>query len=119
MYSSKRNHDHNNFEPIFFCTLPPAYFRIQQPSLISGLSCALNTGTLNTDTVTLSVRYSKAGTTTVRDTSFSVTLSENIIENSFYNSSLSLNTGDKVHLYLNYTGNSNNAGDLTAQIDLF
>ena len=37
-----------------------------------------------------------------------------------YNSSLALNSGDKVHVYLSYTGNNDDlAHDLTVQLDLF
>lgn len=52
-------------------------------------------------------------------TSFEVTFTPTVTNASFYNSSTRLNTGDRVLLYLNYNGAINNAGDLTAQIDLF
>jgi hypothetical protein len=102
-------------------TLPPAYFRVQQPALLSGLSCSLNSSAGSGHDVTVMVQYTKAGTTTpIYDTSFSVTMAETTLESSFYNSSVSLNTGDKIHLKVSYTGgNGNTATDLTAQIDLF
>jgi hypothetical protein len=102
-------------------TLPPAYFRVQQPSLLSGLSAALNKSAGNTHSVSLLVQYTKAGTTTpIYDTSFSLTMANTTTESSFYNTSVSLNTGDKIHLKVSYVGgNGNTAEDLTAQIDLY
>ena len=99
---------------------PPAYFRLQQPALLSGLTCALNSA--DTDpahTVTLLIRYTAISTGIVTDTPFTLTLSNTNV-GSFYNASVSLNTGDRIHLYLTYTGgNGNMSHDLTAQIDLF
>ena len=101
--------------------MPPAYFRVQQPSLLSGLSCALNKGAGVGHNVALLVQYTKAGTTLpLYDTSFSITMNDSTIESSFYNSSVSLNTGDKIHLNISYTGgNGNTAEDVTAQINLY
>jgi hypothetical protein len=102
-------------------TMPPAYFRVQQPSLLSGLSASLNKGPGAGHDVALLVQYTKAGTTLpLYDTSFSITMTNGTMEASVYNSSVSLNTGDKIHLNISYTGgNGNTAEDLTAQIDLY
>lgn len=99
---------------------PPAYFRIQQPVLLSGLSCSLNGAPGSTHSVTLLVQYTPISTGIVTNTPFTITFIGTQVEGSFYNSSLSLNTGDKIHLYMTYTGNNaNNAHDITAQIDLY
>jgi hypothetical protein len=100
--------------------LPAAYFRIQQPSLLSGLSTGLSTAPGTGNSVTLLVRYTPISTGTITDTVFTVTISDQNTTGSFYNGSLTLNTGDRLHLYITYTGNNaNTAHDVTAQIDLF
>ena len=100
---------------------PPAFFRAQQPTLISGISCALGIAPGSTNSVTFLVQYTPVSTGIVTDTSFSVTLTGTQREGYFYNSSKSLNAGDRIHVYMTYTdGNpSNQAHDITAQIDLY
>jgi hypothetical protein len=100
--------------------LPPAFFRIQQPCLMSGLSVALNIAPSSTYTTTLLVRYTPISTGIVTDTIFTVTFTGTDTYKSFYNGSLTLNSGDLIHLYITYTGaSSNTSHDITAQIDLF
>jgi hypothetical protein len=98
---------------------PPAYFRAQQPTLISGISCSTNIAPGSTNSVTLLVQYTPVSTGIVTDTSFSVTIAGTQTEGYFYNSSKSLNAGDKIHLYMTYTTPGNLAHDITAQIDLY
>jgi len=104
-------------------TTPAAGFRIQQPTILSGLSVALNsapTGTGNARYVTLLARYTPISTGVVTDTSFTVTVANSDLSGAYYNSSKSLNTGDKIHLYFSCVGGaSNTATDLTAQLDMF
>jgi hypothetical protein len=98
---------------------PPAYYRIQQPTLISGLSAGLNIATSGTDTVTLLVRYTPVGGT-ITNTIFTVTFGAADLVKNFYDGSVNLNTGDRIHLQLSYTGgNGNTAHDLTVQLDMF
>lgn len=97
----------------------PAYFRIQQPSILSGLSCALTTAPGGANSITLLVKRTPYNGTIV-NTVFTVTLSGTTREEYFYNGSVSLNAGDKLHVYLTYTGNQANlAHDLMVQLDLF
>lgn len=100
---------------------PPAYFRIQQPSLLSGLSFALNTPPRSPNKVTLLVQYTPISTGIVTNTVFTVDISGNATFGYFYNGSVALNAGDRLHLYLSYTNGSpvNDAHDITAQVDLF
>jgi len=51
-------------------------------------------------------------------TAFQATFTSDITNSSFYNSSTRLNTGDKLHLLLTYSGAAS-AHDVTTQIDLF
>ena len=100
-------------------TTPPAYYRVQQPMLITGLSVGVVTATTDTDTVTVSVRYTPLGGS-LSNTPFTVTLVAGEKFKNFYDASLRLNTGDYLHVYLSYTGgNGNTAHDLTVQVDLF
>jgi hypothetical protein len=52
-------------------------------------------------------------------TAFQLTFTPSIINTSFYNSSVRLDAGDRIHVYLTYNGSITNAHDLTTQIDLF
>ena len=113
-------------------TTPPAYYRIQQPSIISGLSCGLNVSpnfglTNGTNSITLTIRYTPIATGIIVTTLFTVTIPSTPggtdTNGSFYNSSLTLNSGDRLHLYVSYVsgngGNAIKAQDLTVQVDLF
>lgn len=100
---------------------PASYFRVQQPSLLSGLSCKSNVAPGTGYSTTILVRYTPVLTGTITDTVFTVVLSGTTNEGYFYNGSLSLQAGDKVHVYVSYTGggSSNLTHDLTIQLDLF
>jgi len=100
---------------------PPAYYRCQQPCIISGLSAGLNIASGVGLSVTIEVRYSRNNIVgTVYTSPITVTLSDTEIVANFYNNTVDLNTGDRVHLYVSYTGNNaNHAHDLTVQLDMF
>jgi len=104
-------------------TIPAAFYRAQQPTLLSGISVSLGTapsGTTGTRTVECHARYTPSTTGIITDTSFTVTLTNSDISGSFYNSSKTLLVGDKLHLYFSNTGGgANTAADLTVQLDLF
>ena len=47
-------------------------------------------------------------------------LTNSVTNSNYYNSSLRLNTGDKIHVLMSYTGgNANTAHDITLQLDIF
>ena len=99
---------------------PPAYFRIQQPCLISGIAAGLTLAPGSGHSVTLLVKYTPIATGTLTDTAFTVTFSDSDLAKTFYNASLRLNTGDRIHVYITYTGNNGNtAHDLTVQVDMY
>jgi hypothetical protein len=101
-------------------TSPPAFYRIQQPCLLSGLSVGLNQAAGTGHDITILVRYTPIATGTVTNTLFTVTLGATDLVQNFYNSSLHLATGDRVHVQISYTGgNGNTAQDLTVQLDTF
>ena len=97
----------------------PAYFRIQQNCLIMGIMSSLNIGPGTGHNVILTILYTPLGGT-ITTSSFTVTFNNSDTFKSYYNSSLRLNAGDLIHLYITYSGgNGNTAHDLTCQIDLF
>jgi hypothetical protein len=97
----------------------PAYFRIQQNCLILGIMGSLNTGPGTGNNVTLTILYTPFGGT-ITTSGITITFTNSDIFKSYYNSSLRLNVGDLIHLYITYTGGNANTGhDLTCQIDLF
>ena len=101
---------------------PAAYFRIQQPALLCGLSVNTRNAPSSTNSITVLVEYTPFGGTRT-STSFTVTITGTATTANFYNSSLSLNTGDFVHVYLSYVnlggGTPNVAHDITVQLDMF
>ena len=99
-------------------TLPPAYYRVQQPCLMSGISCGLNQAPGTGNSITFLVRYTPYGGT-VTDTPFTVTLTDTQKIGSFYNASVQLNAGDLIHVQMIFAGASNIANDITVQVDLF
>jgi hypothetical protein len=99
---------------------PPAYYRIQQPTIVSGMSAGLNIAPGTGNTVTLLLRYTPYGGSLTDITAFTVTFGATDRFQNFYNGSFSLNTGDYLHVYMSYTGgNANGAHDLTLQLDMF
>jgi len=114
---------------------PPAYYRVQQPSILAGMSASLvlPVGTaINTSTVTLTVYRTRSadapgdtssgtlGTKTVSTVIFTVTFTGDQIQKTFYNGSVDLEAGDRIHVYQTHTiVGTNGAHDLTVQLDLF
>ena len=99
---------------------PPSFFRIQQPCLICGISAGLNLGPGTGNSITLTVQYTSIVTSTLITTPFTLTFTNSQISQTFYNSSITLVTGDLLHLLVSYTGGNANTGhDLSAQIDLY
>ena len=101
--------------------LPAAYYRIQQPCILSGMAVGLNVSCGGTNSLTILVQKTPAATGVKVDTSYTLTLSGAAISGSFYNASVNFAAGDYLHAYLSYTLGSptNNAHDVTVQLDLF
>lgn len=97
-------------------TTPPAYFRVQQPLILSGMYASLNTAPGGANSVTLTVYQNGVSTGT-----YTTTISGSATSSTFYNGSIRFNTGDYISLYVTYTttGGPNQAHDLTVQLDLF
>jgi hypothetical protein len=96
-----------------------AYYRVQQPALISGISGSMSNPPGTGNSVTILVRVTPSGGT-ITNTPFTITFGATDLTLTFYDASYRVNTGDKIHAYLTYTGNNTNtAHDLTLQIDTF
>jgi hypothetical protein len=98
---------------------PPAFYRVQQPALISGLSCGLAGAPGAGNTLTVLVRHTPFGGS-ITSTVFTVTFGATDLIQNYYNASVRVNTGDRIHIQVSYTGgNANEAHDLAVQLDMF
>jgi hypothetical protein len=105
---------------------PPAFYRIQQPCLLSGMSAALNVAPTGTGaSLTLTVQKTLAANVNASpyvaptNTIFTVTFGPTDVVKQFYNGSVQFNSGDRLHLYVTYAGSGNTAHDITCQLDMF
>ena len=99
--------------------IPEAYYRVQQPSIIVGLSSGLAIAPGTGNTLTVLVRYTPQGGS-ITSTAFTVTFGATDLVQNYYNASVSVNTGDRIHIQVSYTGgNANTAHDLAVQLDMF
>jgi len=78
---------------------PEAYYRIQQPALILGLACRLSGAPGTGNTLTVLVRYTPFGGS-ITSTAFTVTFGATDLQQNYYNASLRVNTGDRIHIQL-------------------
>jgi len=101
--------------------LPAAYYRIQQPCILSGMAVGINTSCGGTNSLTILVQKTPISTGVKVDTSYTTTLSGAVLTASFYSGSVNFAAGDYLHAYLSYTSGSppNSAHDVTVQLDLF
>jgi hypothetical protein len=98
---------------------PAAYYRIQQPTLLTGISAGLNAAPGTGNSVTILVRHTPYGGS-ITDTEFTITFGAADTFKNFYSSSHTMDVGDYINVQLSYTGNNaNTATDLTVQLDLF
>jgi azurin len=98
---------------------PQAYYRVQQPALISGLACGVSGVPGTGNTLTVLVRVTPVGGS-ITSTVFTVTFGAADTDKTFYDASYRVNTGDKIHIQVSYTGGNDNAAhDLTVQVDMF
>ena len=108
-------------------------------TVISGLTGSLNIGqyiagfgvtagtnitaqlspTTYTISATQSIGSRQMYSTGLLSTPFTITFGQYDVLKTFYNASYRVNTGDRICLYVSYSGGGNLAHDITAQIDLF
>jgi hypothetical protein len=112
---------------MFNITNAPAYYRLQQPAILSGFSVAL-AKPVNTTGSAVSVQVALYRTPAGMNTQTSLTpIADYFVTfndatttfQSYYNTSKSFGAGDKLHAYLTYFGGTPAAHDLTLQVDMF
>jgi hypothetical protein len=99
-------------------TNPPAYYRIQQPLLLVGLSVTLGVAPGAGHTTTITVRRTPVSGT-IADTVYSVVLSNTTTMLTKYDASVNFTTGDYLHVRITYDAAGNTTQDVGLQLDLF
>jgi hypothetical protein len=98
-------------------TTPVARYRVQQPTILSGLSATCNSIT-GGNSVTITVcKDASGGTLLSNPTVFTVTLSAGTLTATFYNASVDFNVGQNINVHIAVSGNS--VTDVAIQLDLF
>jgi hypothetical protein len=104
---------------------PPAYYRIQQPFILSGIVTALNApaNRLSTPSTSFSLTvYRTAGGADLQRgltivPSYTQTYNDaTTVSQTYFNSAQIFGVNDRIHVYLTYVG-STTASDLTVQLD--
>jgi hypothetical protein len=102
--------------------LPAAFYRIQQPAILSGLNVACTTGPSSTYGTTIQVYHTPKSTgVMVPIPNFREELTgAGATSISYYNSTQDLAAGDRIHVGVTYTGGGGNlTHDLSIQLDMF
>jgi hypothetical protein len=100
-------------------TVPVARYRVQQPAILIGMSASCNIIPAG-DSVVITVCKNAApatGDLISNATPFTVTLNNTTLNATFYNVSVTFNTGDFINVYIN--ANDNTIHDLSVQLDIF
>jgi parallel beta-helix repeat protein len=104
-------------------TTNPAFYRVQQPFLLSGIMCFMKLkgdGTHGGTTTTVSVWRTPFGGTIQPVTGFSLEFTGTDTFESYYNSSKRFGSKDLIHVKIECTNhNITNAHDITVQLDCF
>jgi hypothetical protein len=109
----------NNIFPDPEVTLP-AFYRAQQPLILSGMAVFMAIGPGSGNTTTVKVRRTPVGGTIADVTDYSIVFSNAETTKSFYSGSQTFSAGDKVHVLVSYSGGSaNTTHDITVQLDMF
>lgn len=99
-------------------TSPPAYYRIQQPAILAGMSVSLNTAPGTGHTTTLTVRRTPFGGS-IADTVYTIVMSNSTTVATKYDASVNFAPGDFLHMRISYDANANATQDIAVQLDLF
>lgn len=102
----------------------PAFYRVQQPFILSGIICFMKLpsppGTHNGTTVTVSVWRTPFGGTITAVPGYSLVFSGTDTFKAYYNSSLTFGAKDLIHVRIQCSNiNNSNAHDVTVQLDCF
>lgn len=101
-------------------TLPAAFYRIQQPAILSGINVRANVGPGSGNLTTFQVYKTPVGGSITPILSFSAQLSDSNTNISYYNSTYDFAAGDLLHVGVTYSGNNSNlTEDISIQLDMF
>jgi hypothetical protein len=101
-------------------TVVPAFYRAQQPFILSGMSVSLGIAPGTGHTTTILVRRTPSGGTIASITDYTLTFSNAEKDKSYYNTSQTFGAGDKIHVFVSFTGGSaNTTYDISVQLDCF
>jgi hypothetical protein len=92
-------------------------YRVQQPTLIMGVSCCLSVAPGTDETTTVTVEAYKGDTTVVIGT-IEVTLANTQTKSAAYSSTIHLDAGDNFIVYVDFTSGSASE-NLTVYVHLF
>ena len=99
---------------------PAAYYRIQQPVILSGMNVRMAILPTGADDVVFTVCRTPLAGSITPITAYTLTFtSSSTYSQSYYNTSVDFATGDLIHVKVVYTGNNNTAHDFGVQLDLF
>ena len=99
---------------------PAAYYRIQQPAILSGFNVRMAILPTGADNVVFTVCRTPLAGSITPITAYTLTFtSSSTYSQSYYNSTVNFATGDLIHVKVVYTGNNNTAHDFSVQLDLF
>lgn len=98
----------------------PAFYRVQQPLILSGMAVFLGIAPGTGNTTTFTVRRTPSGGSIADVTNYTITFSNAETTKSFYSGSQTFGVGDRIHVLVSYTGgNANTTHDITTQLDCF
>ena len=102
---------------------PSAFYRVQQPCVLCGMCTSINNVPGNGNSITITIQKLIAADVPSGipvNTIYTVTFGGADLSKTFYSGSVNFNSGDRLLVYMTYTGNnSNTAHDLTCQLDIF
>jgi hypothetical protein len=102
-------------------TNPPAYYRAQEPTIVSGMSVALTVAPGAGNYITITICKNATGAPSAvpsNPTSITITLTNNTLVGTYYNTTANFAVGDYMSVHLNSSAGSV-AADLSLQVDLF
>jgi hypothetical protein len=101
-------------------SLPAAFYKVQQPAILSGMSIALSVGPGTGNNTVFQVYRTPVGGSITAVTLFTLTFTGTDISKNYYNSSQDFAAGDLLHIGITYTGgNGNTTTDISLQLDMF
>ena len=104
---------------------PPAYYRIQQPCILAGMTASLSTDAAangGSDHMTVSVYRTPIGSDLQRGISaipfYTMIFNSGGSDQTYYDTSQTFSVGDRIHVFVWFTPTTT-AHDLSVQLDLF